>query len=746
MHENEANAAKEIMMPGAEETQSFLLGDVDESKISTMKDKGIIVQVLEEDPPIETLGMGSEMLRKMNIRSIQPELHFAEAAEEQPIVDYEKPNFYLIQLKGPILESWRQELKNQQVKLLEYIPVNSYTAKLDPSQFSAVSGLHFVRSVRLYGQQDTGPVTFTAAASGEMRSISPLVPNFEIITYDILLHRNEDLQIVIDWLRQNNVNIGSSSGRKIRVFLLSDSGLINAISRLPEVAYLEEFVRPKLHNDVARLLMGLDAINGSILVTNLSQSGEDQIVAVADTGIDDTHPDFNQRIAGIVSLGRPNDYSDTNGHGTHVAGSVLGDGSESNGQIRGVAPRAKLFFQSLMDRNGELGGIPHDLKDLFQEAYDNGARIHNNSWGATAFSMYRMNSLEVDEFIDTHPDMLIVISAGNEGQASARLNAQKGFVDWLSLGSPASSKNALTVGASRSNRTSGGYSTFTYNQQWPADFPDGPIADERISGNPECLAAFSSRGPCDDRRIKPDLVAPGTDILSTKSSRAPLRNFWGSHSNNRYAYMGGTSMSAPLVSGCATLIREYYVKDRNHEPSSALLKATLINSTRWLTGSDSVADHSFVPNYHQGFGCIFMPWAIPNASMPNLRLEFVDTWKSSQERFSMTGQRYRYKFSVSGGNWIRICLCWIDPPGRALQNNLNLFVQNLTTGKKWVGNETLPQSLNIPDPDNNAETVRIDNPSAGDYLIQVQAMNLLRPSQDFSLVVSGELSSPLDPF
>jgi hypothetical protein len=302
------------------------------------------------------------------------------------------------------------------------------------------------------------------------------------------------------------------------------------------------------------------------------------------------------------------------------------------------------------------------------------------------------------------------------------------------------------VGASRSNRTSGGYSAFTYNQQWPGDFPDVPIANEKVSGNPECLAVFSSRGPCDDRRIKPDLVAPGTDILSTKSSRAPLRNFWGSNSNNRYAYMGGTSMSAPLVAGCASLVREYYIKDRNHEPSSALLKSTLINSTRWLTGPDTSADHSFVPNYHHGFGCIFMPWAIPNSSMPNLRLEFIDTWKDPLVRFSMTGQRYRFKLSVSGGGWIRICLSWIDPPSRALQNNLNLFVQNLNTSKIWMGNETLPQSLNIPDPDNNVETVRIDNPSAGDYLIQIQAMNLLRPGQDFSLVVSGDLSSPLTSF
>jgi subtilisin family serine protease len=656
----------------------------------------------------------------------------AGAEDEIPPPEPGTPTQWLVSLNSPLMGDMREALGATGAQLDEYVPHHAYVATATPEQASEVINLPFVRDVERYGPSKTGPIVLTTGGEDRGEGDAARV-------WDLWLSDASVREQVVSWLEQHEVSVVGDGGRRVRFALPADSGLKREISTLAGVLSMVEYVPPKLFNDVARGLLG---ITSDTPERSLPLTGAGQVVAVADTGLHETHPDFAGRVVDVVALGRPNDASDPHGHGTHVAGSVLADGSASDGSFAGVAPEATLYFQSLLDPQGGLGGLPVSLEDLFEPAYQAGARVHNNSWGAATASAYTVDSNDVDAYAAKRRDMLIVIAAGNEGTAANPFNSAPGFVDWLSIGSPASCKNALTVGAARNKRTSGGLSGRTYGNTWPGDFPKPPISEQRLSGDPECMAAFSSRGPCDDRRIKPDIVAPGTDIISTRSDQAPDDNFWGLVVDNpAYAFMGGTSMACPLVAGCATLVRQYFVDHRDTSPSAALLKATLVNGARWLTGEDSLADRDARPNFHQGFGAVSLTTTIPNPAEPDLRLEFVDCWETPNLQLGETGERRRFQVDVEGGMPLRMCLAYTDLPGRSLQNDVSFMVQD-PTGAKIAGNTGLPE-ITKSDVDNNVEVIRVDDPAPGRWLIQVFARNLLRPPQDYALVVSGALSSAL---
>ena len=254
----------------------------------------------------------------------------------------------------------------------------------------------------------------------------------------------------------------------------------------------------------------------------------------------------------------------------------------------------------------------------------------------------------------------------------------------------------------------------------------------------------------DDSRIKPDVVAPGTDIAAARSKDAPLRRFWGAFPGNaRYGFMGGTSMAAPYVAGCAALVREWLRTQGGWAtPSAALIKAALINGTVRITGQDSVAELLGEPNFHQGFGRIDMANTLPNPTAPAVRLRFDDTWKQPARILKDSGQRVRYRLQVGAGTPLRICLAWTDLPANGLQNRLVLLVDD-GGSQKWIGNTGAAAVMTIAgnpaDPHNNVQVVRVPNPAPGNYTIVVVAADLLFPPQAFALVVTGDLPSPLQP-
>ncbi|HHN94475.1 MAG TPA: hypothetical protein ENK17_06880, partial [Anaerolineae bacterium] len=302
-------------------------------------------------------------------------------------------------------------------------------------------------------------------------------------------------------------------------------GHLDDLAALDEVLWVEPYFEPQLYNDVGGgTIMRAAEIRGS-----LGLYGSGQTVAVADTGLDTgdqntLHPDLAGRVSKTYCLGRPSpcDWSDYVAHGTHVAGSVLGNGSASGStpashqyanSYAGVAPEAHLVFQSIADSHGGLGGIPSDDGDLMRTAYDDGARIHTNSWGGPTggtvqdpeYGGYVVASQQVDQAMWEHKDLLVLFAAGNEGDDE---NAD-GVIDPDSVGQPGTAKNVLTVGASENDRDS-------ISTTWGDSYGE-PIASDRRADDPSGMAAFSSRGPTDDGRVKPDIVAPGTYVASVRT-------------------------------------------------------------------------------------------------------------------------------------------------------------------------------------------------------------------------------------
>lgn len=776
MHEEELSMLSNEQSAGgveAEIIEGLVVGTADSEAIRRLAEAGIVVQALGAVPEGEpdTLSETDEE-RGTGGGSAEPRIQgsiASEAAARSP--------YWLAELLSGVTDQAIASLAAIGAEVVERDPSGRYVLRAANSV--ALASLPFIRDPRPYGVAETlapaaasalftGPREFAGARGRQRLTVgrAPLegasgsadaaerdrVPAGH---YEAICHEARDRDTVAEAIEELGGTIIARTGRAVR-FVLNRVD-IEAVAALPSVASVATAHAPRLRCDRVRAIVGIEG--AGLPAGPLSRDGAGELVGVADTGLDAIHPDFADKDVTVVALGRPGDGSDPDGHGTHVAGTIVGTGNASGtgAPLRGLAPAADLHFQSVLDANGGLGGLPDSLADLLQPAYDAGVRVHNNSWGAYIQARYDGMALDIDEFVHDHPDFLPVIAAGNEGSCRPGLGAAPGFVDFPSLGSPATAKNALTVGASRSGRTTGGYAGMTWRQLWPDDFDALPIADEPVSQDTEGLAAFSSRGPCDDFRIKPDLVAPGTDIAATRSRDAPLSHFWGAYPKNRhYAFMGGTSMACPVVAGCAALVRQYYRQERGHaEPSAALLKATLINGTAVLTGPDAAAPPAGKPNFHQGFGRVDMAQTLPDQHAPAFDLFFVDTMKRDASlRFVQRSGRLRWEFAVTRACTLRFALVWTDFPARSLQNQLRIILDTRRDGKtiNWTGNEegvpliSFPahdprlllagqQNVLLRDPQNNVQVIRVEV-EPGSHTLGVFADELIRLPQDFALVAT----------
>lgn len=595
---------------------------------------------------------------------------------------------YLVQFTGPITEEFKTTVIKKGVELGDYIPEYTFLAKMSPETAKEIQKLSFVKYV---------------ARFNPYHKISK---EFKDKNGSLLSEKNGQKEVRVriksfDGKAMNRVAEKISSfGSNINTFkhganLVESQINLTQLAELAlddDITYIDIVPEFSFSNDRAAAVMGAPT------AWNFPLTGNGQIIGVCDSGIDTgvistLHADFQGRIKTIFALGRTNDASDPIGHGTHVIGSIVGTGANSGGQFKGLAYDAQVVVQSVLTSSGGLN--IGDIGTILGQAYNEGARIHSNSWTSNINS-YNIYSNQVDAFTWNNRDMVVLFSAGNFGDYNG-----DGVTDYNTVVSPGTAKNCITVGASENSRSEKGV----------------------LGDNINDIAYFSSRGNPLTQRVKPDVVAPGTWVISPKSSLAPDGNFNEIY-NAYYAYLHGASMSTALTAGAVTLVRQFYMENKGVTPSASLIKATLINFSADL-GKDL---------FSQGWGRVNLN------NILTTPIQFAN-----EETALITNEPKTYYVKVTDTSKpLRFTLVWTDYPGSPnaaypLVNDLDLVIQ-APNGTVLNGNDFTAPYNDFYDGINNVENVFITNPIAGVYKILVYPYNVPYGPQPFSLVASGGLS------
>jgi hypothetical protein len=664
----------------------------------------------------------------------------ANASAAQPLAaQVPATGLFLLQFDHAVTLDERAQLRAEGVELLKYVPQDAFIAKFNRSMVERVRSLNFVRWMGSYRPEHKVHRRLSAAA----RSVAA---GQSLATTVLLSPTATAAEITA--ARAGFVSVDHESHLRQGIILRGRllPGKIQDLAQSDTVLWMEPAPHRKLVDERAsKLVGGDDGKAGSPTVTQqLGYGGAGVTVCVADTGLDtgDTntmHPDLLGRVTGFQPYGSLTDGSDGYGHGTHAAGIVAGNAATQETDPAtgafyglGIASEANLFIERIFDDNaGEVSPAPSDA-DLTRDAVRHGAVIGSNSWGNDVQGEYDTDASQFDELVrDADPSTpgdqpyVLEFSAGNAGPGSETLD------------SPASGKNVIATGASENFS---GTLSQTYGL-----YDDGP----------DTMADFSSRGPCEDGRIKPDVIAPGSWIASLASAAAPNEAAiaWSPIDDN-YVYMGGTSMSGPAAAGAAAVFVQYYKSlHTNALPSPALVKAALINSANEL--DESNGGPGPIPNNDEGWGRINLPNIIvTNLTTAPRYYQYVD-----QAVALTNGQVFeQHTFVESSSEPLKITLAYTDVPGfpgaiPALVNDLDLEVVGpdgvVYRGNQIAAGESIP---NAPGTDNlnNVEAVHLAVPVAGDYLVRVRAHNIVQDArldtatidQDFALVSSGNLVRP----
>jgi hypothetical protein len=637
-------------------------------------------------------------------------------------------------------------LNAQGFVVIQNLPQNAYLVNWSSANKAL---LNKNKNIRWYGAYQTG-YKISPQLWAQNRSIQT--------SYQLVIHTFKDVKtfklspLVRKYFKSVKI-INSNIPKGFHEYVIETNAkdldiVLNQLSTIEEIQWLSPYYPQKFYNNEA--VSATQAASPPVTTPIFDQGiyGTGQIVGVADSGLDRNedwfvhldkgsgvntaitdaqsttppalgtlHPNNKVIAYWVMPNAQAYDHFSASYHGTHVSGSVAGDrelliGGGVGGSVSsptssgydnddGMAPNAQILFQDLGSDAGfgGLGSTP-----MWQQAFAAGVAIHSNSYGASVGNgAYGGSDQRVDQALRELEDMIILFAAGNDGSGAN------------TIGSPANAKNVLTVGALGTNNSSS-------------------------------VASFSSRGPTDDGRIKPDIMATGSSIESAagdsnnvNSIEPPLR-----------ILNSGTSMATPITAGSTALVRQYFMDGfyptgaknpaDSITPSGPLMKAILLNGTK--------TDGGFFNN-NVGWGRVWLE----NSLYFSGESKRMRIWEFANANGLQTGEQFSIDVAVQAGSEFRATLVWYDMEapigaGITLVNNLDLSVTvaaNTYLANNFSGNDSITSG--IADTLNTVEQVRFSAPVAGTYTITVDATNIAgngsfnSDKQGFALVVSGDLAS-----
>ena len=748
---------------------------------------------------------------------------------------------HLVQFPGPIKPEWMTELEATGVQIVNAIPSNAYLVYGDASSLSRVAALAAYGTAQWQGAYLPEYKLLSGAAQmadqNDLKSSRKTLASDARNLFSVQLVRAPATNATTEAL------IKASSGKRApvsRYEILSyvnlvvevPPSLLTELAAQPDVVSIAPYVEPVQHDErqnmiVAGNLTG-NVPNAGNYLTTLANWGFTQeqfntsgfVVDVTDDGADrnplGAEPGTISQDANDGPLaprhfslyeggaltgesrfrykGRWGTASTTDGglgkggHGQHIMSVIGGYVPDSfdplNTRVHrdaqgfrfglGVAPFVRLGNSVMLDPRYTNPNLP----DMLSDGYANNARISNNSWGSDVSGAYNAQAQTYDALVRDsqasvagNQQMVIVFAAGNAGP---NINT---------VGSPASAKNVISVGAAENVHS---HSAANGGNAGNTTGADRCAVTDTGADNASDIAALSSRGPTADGRKKPDLVAPGTHITGISfvaigadpisppnnlgagdaSFRASTicampgsgvagnaNNFFPVTSAQQwYTTSSGTSFSAPAVSGSAALVYQQFLNNPNYigahrtpvgssAPSPALVKAYLTNSARYMAG---VGANDALPSNNQGMGSVNLGTAFDG-------VQRIIRDQVAADSFTASGQaRTFFATVVSATAPLRVSLAYTDAPGptmgSAFVNNLDLRVT--VNGLTYLGNVfsgSASVSGGVADIRNNLESVFLPAGLAVGTVVtvQVRAFNIAGPAdptitgnnQDFALVM-----------